>query len=345
MEIEKLTMEQAKALFDSKKGQESWELAKHLIGPPTEYAYQNDFVARLLLCGILGAIWAHKDQKLALEGVASLKEHCVTAYDKAVWTFAKGTCYEVFREYSQATTCYKQAIKTYAGMYGAYFRLASIAYGLGGIDAAEKFCTEGLSQMKQDELYDQTALKEFEVQFMGFLNEIFKKRTKKASSNGKNTAGAVVHEKSLEEIWAMEDEEKLVFALGLYVAEKCRYGDEMSVLSKPERVLYVVQGLEMEVNNGGFAQFFFNSSGDFANEVVSACLKIGATQTAEICRKAVSVFGRRVPADRDKRDDMISDNEEIEEILDECDDAFFACEENLLALSYPYILKNKEAFT
>ena len=150
---------------------------------------------------------------------------------------------------------------------------------------------------------------------------------------------------TMEHIWEMEDPADFVIALSQYIGEKCQYGEDMSVLSEPERIFYVGQILEMEVNNGGFSQFFFNSSGDFANEIVSAFTKIGAVKTAEICKRAVSIYDGEVPADRDEREDVFVGDEELGAVLDECDDAFFAYEEDLNALYYQYVLKNREAFT
>lgn len=150
---------------------------------------------------------------------------------------------------------------------------------------------------------------------------------------------------ALEEIWEIEESEKFVVELSHYVGNKCEYGEKMSVLSKPERVFYVTQILEMEVNNGGFSQYFFNSSGDFANEIVDAYSEIGAVRTVEICKKAVSIYDGEVPADRDAREDVFVDDEEREAILDECDEAFFEYEEDLNALNQAYVLKNKAFFT
>lgn len=183
------------------------------------------------------------------------------------------------------------------------------------------------------------------MQFMGFLDEIFKKNTAKKSNKANNISGEVSHEKSLAEIWTLEDPSDFVIALSQYIGEKCQYGEKMSVLSEPERVFYVGQLLEMEVNNGGFSQFFFNSSGDSANEIVSAFTKIGAVKTAEICKKAVSIYDGEVPADRDEWEDVFVDDEELGAVLDECDDAFFAYEEDLNVLNYEYVMRNKMAFS
>ena len=122
------------------------------------------------------------------------------------------------------------------------------------------------------------------------------------------------------------------------VCLKCEYGDAVEKLSEEERTFYITQILEQEVNNGGFAQFFYNSSGDFSNEIVGAFEKIGATKTASICKRALSVFSGQVPTDRGKREERL-DALDCDEILENCDDAFYDCEEDLAALAYEYIRK------
>ena len=121
----------------------------------------------------------------------------------------------------------------------------------------------------------------------------------------------------------------------------------MSVLSKEERIFYITQILEMEVNNGGFSQFFYNSSGDFSNELVGAFTAIGANATAAICQKAISAFGRDIPVDRNEREEMLDELEidVIDEILEECDSAFCDYEDDLNQLNYNFVIKNKESFT
>ena len=149
---------------------------------------------------------------------------------------------------------------------------------------------------------------------------------------------------TIEDIWKIEDEWTFVIEMSSYLANKCEYGDNMEKLNENQRVLYITQSLEGEVNNGGFSQFFFNSSGDFANEVVSAFEKIGATKTAEICKTAVSIYGESVPLDRDERESLLIDNDEVDEILNDCDNAFFEYEDDLTALNYQFIINNKDSF-
>ncbi|MBQ6116244.1 MAG: DMP19 family protein [Oscillospiraceae bacterium] len=126
----------------------------------------------------------------------------------------------------------------------------------------------------------------------------------------------------------------------------CDYGQQPDLLNPYERTIFVTQELEMEVNNGGFWQFFDNSSGQFSNEIVDAFTKIGAYKTAEICRKAVSAFGQDLPVDWEERRTFL-DNvpDSAASVLDECDDAFFAYEEDLETLNASYIKKHIEHFT
>lgn len=151
----------------------------------------------------------------------------------------------------------------------------------------------------------------------------------------------------MEHIWSLTDTNDFVVALTAHLNEKTQYGEEMSVLSDEERIFYITQTLEMEVNNGGFSQFFYNSSGDFSNELVGAFTAIGANTTAAICQKAIDAFGRDIPVDRDERQKMLDEMEsdELDEILEECDDEFFAYEDDLNELNYKFVMNNKEQFS
>lgn len=167
------------------------------------------------------------------------------------------------------------------------------------------------------------------------------------SSCAKNPAEFSSNVLPMEEIWKIEDKTEFIFALSDRVFEKCQYGDNMSALSEPERIFFITQSVEMEVNNGGFEQFFFNSSGNFSNEIVDAFNKIGAIKTAEICQKAISAFGTEIPKNRAKRQDLMASLEDsgICDIFYECDIDFYDYPDNLDELNYEYILKNKDYFS
>ncbi len=151
---------------------------------------------------------------------------------------------------------------------------------------------------------------------------------------------------TIEHIWSLTDTNDFVIAMTEYLSEKTQYGEDMSVLSDAERIFYITQMHEMEVNNGGFSQFFFNSGGDFSNELVGAFTAIEATATAAICQKAIDAFGRDIPVDRDERQEVLDElSDKLDRIFEECDDAFYNYEDDLNELNYQFVMKNKEQFT
>lgn len=152
---------------------------------------------------------------------------------------------------------------------------------------------------------------------------------KKKNANSKNE----------EEI----DQNAMVIDAFSAIDEKCEYGEAMEKLNEHERLFYVTQTLEQEVNNGGFSQYFYNLSGNFANEMVDAFTQIGAHKTAEICKKAVAVFNGQVPEDREERQNLL-ESSDCEEILEECDNAFYDYEDDLEALNYAYIMNHRKYF-
>ena len=151
---------------------------------------------------------------------------------------------------------------------------------------------------------------------------------------------------NMDHIWGLTDTNDFVIAMMEHLDKKTNYGDDTSSLSEAERIFYITQTLEMEVNNGGFAQFFYNSSGQFSGELVSAFTAIGANATAEICQKAIDAFGCDIPTDRDEREEMLDEieSDEFDEILEECDSAFYDYEDDLNELNYNFVMENKEHF-
>lgn len=152
---------------------------------------------------------------------------------------------------------------------------------------------------------------------------------------------------SLDEIWDIEDACSFMMSLMDYLLKKCRYGDDMDRLSDSERILFVTQICEMEVNNGGFIQFFDNFSGKFSGELVSAFQKIGAAKTAEICGRALKAFGQCLLLDQNGRRELMDQltSDELDHVLSECDDAFYRYEGELDSLSRAFVLDHRADFS
>ena len=70
--------------------------------------------------------------------------------------------------------------------------------------------------------------------------------------------------------------------------------------------LYVLHWCASEICNGGFDQFFFNSTGVLAPEAVAAFRAVGMPQTAAIIAEAVASLGTPYPREREERQDALS---------------------------------------
>jgi hypothetical protein len=64
----------------------------------------------------------------------------------------------------------------------------------------------------------------------------------------------------------------------------------LASFSRAERYVYAVEGMVREVNNGGWSQFFSNSSGALAGDLVPALQAIGSTKNLSIAQRALKIF-------------------------------------------------------
>lgn len=140
--------------------------------------------------------------------------------------------------------------------------------------------------------------------------------------------------------------DQLLTDLHTYLSELSDYGDKIERLSNPQTVFYFCQELEMEINNGGFNQYFNNSAGGFAHETAESLRLIGAMTTAGILQAAIDQFpGSNVPGDQSERQTVLGDIEEsANETWEELDQRFLAYDDNLFELNLAYIRNNREMF-
>ena len=168
------------------------------------------------------------------------------------------------------------------------------------------------------------------------------KNIKKSVNDFKN-----LWETDFDDIWIIENKNSMLIALNGWLCRKSNYGENIEKLSSAEKTFYLVFQLEGEVNNGGFSQFLYNSSGDFANDSAAALREIGAEKMAKICDRVLSEFGDAVPKNREERETMLDDTftDEISEILSQCDNEFCKYPDDLVELNYQFVLYNKTRFT
>lgn len=71
------------------------------------------------------------------------------------------------------------------------------------------------------------------------------------------------------------------------------------------RILFAAHWCQSEINNGGFDQFFSNSTGVLAPEGVNAFRALGMPRTADLIGEAMAAFGLPYPRERDEREDAL----------------------------------------
>ena len=87
---------------------------------------------------------------------------------------------------------------------------------------------------------------------------------------------------SVDELLSLEGScrcDSLVLAFEEAIGRKSQHNGANS-LTVEERVVLAVEALEREVNNGGYDQFFINSSREFAPTIVDALQRIGCKKAA-----------------------------------------------------------------
>jgi hypothetical protein len=120
----------------------------------------------------------------------------------------------------------------------------------------------------------------------------------------------------------------------------------MDRMSPAERIFYLCQTVEKEVNNGGFDQYYLNY-GNYANDTPDALRAISAAKTAELVDRANSLFTDGIPQnmkERQKKLERFRTEENIKR-LSECDTAFYKYEEDLTELNYNYVMANRSQFS
>lgn len=154
------------------------------------------------------------------------------------------------------------------------------------------------------------------------------------------------------DIWEQEDE-IIQYHISNALCEKSNYGEEFSKLNEYEKVFLVMDKLDMEVNNGGFDQFFHNTDGHYNDILVPSAEAIKAYDIAKICRKALAIYAKNVDAESVIEKRAYHDSMEYMQIykydpifpdLNKCDDAFYASKDYITGLSVQYAKENKEQF-
>lgn len=120
--------------------------------------------------------------------------------------------------------------------------------------------------------------------------------------------------------------------------------DGKDELSTAERVVLSVEAIEREVNNGGFNQFFVNSSRDFAPFIVESFNLIGCPQTAQLCQGAIDLLGVEDLFDSDAVEDVACEaDDDLMERFNAFDEIYYAgAEEPIANKLFEFIKQNRK---
>jgi hypothetical protein len=116
--------------------------------------------------------------------------------------------------------------------------------------------------------------------------------------------------------------------------------------SFPQKVFSAIWALEREVNNGGFWQYFVNSSAESAYFVIEALTTIDALAAADICRRAIDIaFPNGLPPTEENiRASAEERQDELRQKLDLLEQEFYQYPDNLTDLLYVFVAKHPDEF-
>jgi hypothetical protein len=135
---------------------------------------------------------------------------------------------------------------------------------------------------------------------------------------------------SSEEILALVDthaDYSLVHALEWGLNAKCRALGGEDKLSGEERLVLAVLALEREVNNGGYKQFFWNSSRRFATTIIASLRKIDCERTAALTERALAALALPHLTVEAVTEAIQRENDDRDAALDACDREFYSFHE------------------
>ena len=145
---------------------------------------------------------------------------------------------------------------------------------------------------------------------------------------------------STEDLLALEQDyrvDSLVLAF-----EQAIQGKSPDSISTEESYVLAVEGLEREVNNGGYVQFFSNSSGEFTPFIEAALRAIDCPKTADITRDAIAALRVEHVTVESVATAALGDDESIQAAIAACDDRYFANDEPIADRLFRWIAANKD---
>jgi hypothetical protein len=180
--------------------------------------------------------------------------------------------------------------------------------------------------------------------------DTFDEQTSKAIEDFKNRP---IHLKLTEQIIDTSSDDNLLQLVfdNLSLKQPTDYQKEYEMVmswNKSRQAIYMIWVLEAEVNNGGYNQFYFNSSGQFYKQLPDALLLVGANKFADLTKRANETFEKENPKITQHQDGTIEGFSKSydDNPLNKFDDEFYDLykTENLQELQVTFIRKHKGEF-
>ncbi|WP_431127626.1 DMP19 family protein [Flagellimonas flava] len=153
-----------------------------------------------------------------------------------------------------------------------------------------------------------------------------------------------------------EEREELLYYYTQKLRQKDNYGEaSFQEMPKLLQVVYLIDELEMEVQNGSLLQFFTNSSGQYAQETLEALELLGDAEAKQLLEEAVEIINEHsglMEITKTKLEGMhlhtifktsdLYDNESLMEAMNALDNKFYDLKSSYSKLKMVYFEKHKE---
>jgi hypothetical protein len=161
-----------------------------------------------------------------------------------------------------------------------------------------------------------------------------------------------IYKRLTPEILASIPDDKLEQAVVDYVYEKVsgREDQEARIIKRMSaglRAVHATWVVEAEVNNGGFNQFFWNSSREYASEAVTGFTLFELSALAELMKRAIAMNQAEATklAKFKKRGSLEAFSQSYEaNPLNDLDKQFYEAAKDLSAIRIAFIRKHPELF-
>lgn len=102
------------------------------------------------------------------------------------------------------------------------------------------------------------------------------------------------------------------------------------------------------MNNGGYSQFFLNSSNEYVGRIVSDLEMIGCVETARLTARltarAIAALGLDEINATTVGERVSKDDDALSDTLEECDNAYFAPSDDIAGKLFAFVKENQSKF-